>query len=74
MSELLKRHLARVVGGHRLTEEQAGEAMGAIMDGEATPAQIGALLAAMAVRGESEDEKPRDLSALPAWEIPAGSG
>ena len=30
--------------------------MAAIMDGEATPAQIGALLAALAVRGETEDE------------------
>jgi anthranilate phosphoribosyltransferase len=30
--------------------------MGTIMDGEATPAQIGALLAALAVRGETEDE------------------
>src|SRR5687767_15390796 len=30
--------------------------MGAIMDGDATPAQIGGLLAAMAVRGEAEDE------------------
>ena len=42
--------------GERLTEEEAGAAMGAIMDGEATPAQIGALLAALAVRGETEDE------------------
>jgi anthranilate phosphoribosyltransferase len=30
--------------------------MSKIMDGEVTPAQIGGLLAAMAVRGESEDE------------------
>lgn len=52
----MKQYLARVVAGHRLTEAEAGEAMGAIMDGEATPAQIGGLLAAMAVRGESEDE------------------
>jgi anthranilate phosphoribosyltransferase len=56
MSDLLKRHLGRVVAGDRLTEDEAGEAMGAIMDGAATPAQIGGLLAAMAVRGESEDE------------------
>jgi anthranilate phosphoribosyltransferase len=56
MSATLRRHLGRVVAGHRMTEDEAGEAMAAIMDGEATPAQIGALLAAMAVRGESEDE------------------
>ena len=30
--------------------------MGVIMDGEATPAQIGALLVGLAVRGESQDE------------------
>jgi anthranilate phosphoribosyltransferase len=53
---ILKGLLARVVGGDRLTEDEAGAAMGAIMDGEATPAQIGGLLAAMAVRGEAEDE------------------
>ena len=56
MSAVLKRHLGRVVAGHRLSEDEAGAAMGAIMDGDATPAQIGALLAAMAVRGEAEDE------------------
>jgi len=56
MSVILKRHLGQVVAGHRMTEEEEGEAMGAIMDGDATPAQIGGLLAAMAVRGEAEDE------------------
>jgi anthranilate phosphoribosyltransferase len=48
--------LAKVMRGERLSEAEAGEAMGAIMDGAATPAQIGALLAALAVRGETEDE------------------
>jgi anthranilate phosphoribosyltransferase len=49
-------YLAKVIRGERLTEEEAGAAMATIMDGEATPAQIGALLAALAVRGETEDE------------------
>jgi len=48
--------LSRLAGGERLSEEQAGLAMGVIMDGEATPAQIGAMLMALAVRGETEDE------------------
>jgi anthranilate phosphoribosyltransferase len=52
----IKRHLAKLARGERLAEEEAASAMGAIMDGEATPAQIGALLAAMAARGETEDE------------------
>jgi len=52
----IRRHLAKLARGERLSEEEAGQAMGAIMDGAATPAQIGALLGAMAVRGEAEDE------------------
>ena len=52
----MKAYLAKVLKGERLTEEEAGAAMAIIMEGEATPAQIGALLAALAVRGETEDE------------------
>jgi anthranilate phosphoribosyltransferase len=52
----VKRFISKVVRGERLTEEEAGSAMAIIMDGEATPAQIGALLVGMAVRGETEDE------------------
>ena len=52
----MREQLAKVVRGERLTELEAGAAMSAIMDGAATPAQIGALLAALAVRGETEDE------------------
>ena len=44
----LKRHLAKVARGEPLTEDEAASAMGAVMEGQATPAQIGALLAAMA--------------------------
>jgi anthranilate phosphoribosyltransferase len=52
----MKPYLARVLRGERLTEEEASAAMATIMEGEATPAQIGGLLAALAVRGETEDE------------------
>ncbi len=52
----MKPYLAQVASGGRLSEEEAAAAMGVIMDGEATPAQIGALLASLAVRGETEDE------------------
>ena len=52
----MKQYLAKIARGDRLTEEEAGAAMTAIMDGEATPAQIGALLVGLAVRGETEDE------------------
>jgi anthranilate phosphoribosyltransferase len=52
----VKQYLAKVARGDRLTEAEAGAAMTLIMDGEATPAQIGALLVGMAVRGETADE------------------
>jgi anthranilate phosphoribosyltransferase len=52
----MKAHLAKLFRGERLGEDEAAKAMEVIMDGEATPAQIGAFLAALAVRGESEDE------------------
>jgi anthranilate phosphoribosyltransferase len=52
----MKQQLAKVMAGACLSEEEAGAAMAAIMDGEATPAQIGALLGVLAVRGETEDE------------------
>jgi anthranilate phosphoribosyltransferase len=52
----MKAYLAKVMRGEALSEDEASAAMAVIMDGEATPAQIGGLLAALAVRGESEDE------------------
>jgi anthranilate phosphoribosyltransferase len=52
----VKTHLARLLRGERLSEGDAGSAMATIMDGDATPAQIGALLAVLALRGETEDE------------------
>ena len=52
----MKQYLAKVLRGEPLSEEEAGAAMAIIMEGAATPAQIGALLAALAVRGETEDE------------------
>jgi anthranilate phosphoribosyltransferase len=52
----VKEQLAKVISGGPLTEAEAGAAMATIMDGAATPAQIGALLAGLALRGESDDE------------------
>jgi anthranilate phosphoribosyltransferase len=52
----MREQLAKAMRGSPLTEEEAGAAMAAIMEGSATPAQIGALLAALAARGETEDE------------------
>ena len=52
----LKEHIAKVAAGRPLTFEEAREAFGAIMSGEATPGQIGGFLMALRVRGETVDE------------------
>lgn len=48
--------LITIAGGGRLTRGDARSAMASVMAGEATPAQLGALLAALHVRGETVDE------------------
>ncbi len=48
--------LGKLVTGARLTTLEASQAMATIMEGEATAAQIGGLLTALALRGETEDE------------------
>ena len=45
-----------VVAGGDLSADGAARAMGAIMSGDATPAQIGALAAALRMKGETVDE------------------
>lgn len=52
----LKPHIAKVANGAALDLEEAKEAFGIIMSGDATPGQIGAFLMALRVRGESIDE------------------
>jgi anthranilate phosphoribosyltransferase len=69
----LKEYLATVVAGGRLSEQEAGAAMEHVMAGEATPAQIGALLAALALRGESEDEIVGFARAMRARAVPLRS-
>ena len=56
MSEQVRAALAAVVDGRTLTSDEARLAMGAVMDGEATPAQLGAFLVALRMRGETVDE------------------
>jgi anthranilate phosphoribosyltransferase len=48
--------IAVVAQGKPLTQGQAEQAFGAIMAGEVTPAQIGAFLMALRVRGETVEE------------------
>jgi anthranilate phosphoribosyltransferase len=52
----LKALIARVADGHALTESEAGDAFEIVMSGNATPAQMGAFLMALRLRGETVDE------------------
>lgn len=54
--QVMRTALHTVVSGGALDRETARRAMDAIMDGSATAAQIGALLAALRTRGETIDE------------------
>src|SRR3989454_11765297 len=56
MSEIVRTALAAVVDGRALSLDEARDAMGAVMDGEATPAQLAALLVALRMRGETIEE------------------
>jgi anthranilate phosphoribosyltransferase len=56
MSEAVRTALAAVVEGRSLTMIEAREAMGAVMDGEATPAQLAGLLVGLRMRGETTEE------------------
>lgn len=55
-AELIRVAIQKVVAGGSLGEEEAGSVMGLVMDGEASPAQIAALLIAMRLKGETIDE------------------
>lgn len=52
----LKAVIAEVINGRDLTFTQAEEAMNIIMNGAATPAQIGSYLTALRMKGETVDE------------------
>ena len=52
----LKQTIEKVVSHYQLSETEAEQVMGRIMDGEATPAQIAALLTALRLKGETVEE------------------
>jgi len=53
---MIREALAAVVDGKDLSEDEAGQVMREIAGGEATPAQIGAFLIALRMKGETVDE------------------
>jgi len=56
MSDALRPILSLLGSGARLTAEQAETAFDLMMEGSATPSQVGGLLMAMRVRGETVEE------------------
>ena len=56
MDQDFKRHIARIAAGERLSVEDARAAFDVMMSGDATPAQVGAFLMGLRVRGETVDE------------------
>jgi anthranilate phosphoribosyltransferase len=64
MSDSVKTALAAVVDGRTLALDEAREVMGSVMDGEATPALLAALLVALRMRGETVDELAGFASAM----------
>ncbi len=53
---MMKAAIAKVVAGTDLSEAEMVGVMEAIMSGEATPAQIGAFITALRIKGETVDE------------------
>ena len=56
MTDDFKALIAKVATGANLTREESAAAFDRMMSGEATPSQMGGLLMAMRVRGETVDE------------------
>ncbi len=52
----MKHAIQQLIDGSHLTEEQASDVMRQIMEGEATPAQIAALVVALRMKGETVEE------------------
>ncbi len=66
----IRRAIAQVMAGHDLAREEIAQVFGAIMEGEATAAQIGGLLVALRMKGETADEIAGAASAMRARALP----
>jgi anthranilate phosphoribosyltransferase len=67
---VIQEALARLLDGRSLTRAQARDVMGSVMLGEATPAQIGGLLVALRLKGETADEIAGLAEAMRAHALP----
>ena len=60
----MKKYLEAILSGKDLTQSDCAEAFDLIMSGEATPAQIGAFIVALRMKGESVDEVAGGASSM----------
>jgi anthranilate phosphoribosyltransferase len=67
---VLQEALARLLDGADLTRAEARGAMDAIMEGDATPGQIGAFLVALRIKGETAEEIAGCAEALREHVVP----
>src|SRR5919108_1162967 len=67
---MIQTALQRLLDGHDLTRDEAREVMDGIMEGEATPAQMGGFLVALRVKGETPDEIAGCAEAMRAHVLP----
>lgn len=63
---MLKPFIAKAINHTHLTADEAEQAMSIIMTGQATPAQIGAYLVALRMKGETVDEITGSVRAMRA--------
>lgn len=68
--DILRHAIAHVAGGQDLTEDEAYWVMTAIMNGEATPAQIGGYLVGLAAKGEGVAEIAGSARAMREHAVP----
>jgi len=53
---MFREHLKMIIAGKQLAEEQMSQMITAVLSGDTTDAQIGAMMAALATRGETYEE------------------
>jgi anthranilate phosphoribosyltransferase len=67
---MLKPYLQKVINRQNLSTEEAENAMGIIMDGEATPAQIAGYLVGLRMKGETVEEITGSARAMRDHAVP----
>jgi anthranilate phosphoribosyltransferase len=70
----IKDAIAEVINGRSLTLAQAEAAMNDIMNGEATPAQIGSYLTALRMKGETVEEIAGSAKSMRAYVVSVNVG